>query len=79
MQNDGSRDGRFLLGMSYEEIVDIIGVELVEEQDKSFDRKICRTSEPLDGIYYGFVFNPETGKLIIVIESSDSDVFSGEY
>lgn len=79
MQNDGSRDGRFLLGMSYEEIADIIGVELFEEQDKSFDRKICRTSEPLDGIYYGFVFNPETGKLIIVIESSDSDVFSGEY
>lgn len=79
MQNDGSRDGRFFLGMSYEEIADIIGVELVEEQDKSFDRKICRTSEPLDGIYYGFVFNPETGKLIIVIESSDSDVFSGEY
>ena len=76
MLNDGSRDGSFLLGMSYEDVSDITGVELVEEQDKSFDSIMYRTSEPFNGIYYGFVFNPETGKLVMIIESLEQDVFA---
>ena len=35
-----------------------------------------RTSEPFNGIYYGFVFNPETGKLVMIIESLEQDVFA---
>lgn len=73
MLNDGSRDGSFLLGMSYEDVSDITGVE---EQDKSFDSIMYRTSEPFNGIYYGFVFNPETGKLVMIIESLEQDVFA---
>ncbi len=33
MLNDGSRDGSFLLGISYEDVSDITGAEFVEEQD----------------------------------------------
>lgn len=77
LQMGGSRDGRFQIGMTYDEIEKNAGVELIREKSEA-QGSAYRIEEPIDGIYYGFLIDESNGKLKFIIESSDEDVFASE-
>jgi hypothetical protein len=74
LQAGGSRNGKFLLGMTLDEVQSLLDCELILEPDVSdvyADSQVYRTSEPIEGTYYSFVFDNTEGKLITVIESNN--------
>jgi hypothetical protein len=73
-QAGGSRNGKFLLGMTLEEVQSLLDCELILEPDVSdvyADSQIYRASEPIEDTYYSFVFDNTEEKLINVIESQN--------
>jgi hypothetical protein len=71
LQEGGSRNGKFLMGMTLEEVQGLLDCELIYQPDVYAESQVYRTSEPIEGTYYSFVFDNDEGKLIIVIESQN--------
>jgi hypothetical protein len=71
LQVGGSRNGKFLLGMTLEEVQGLLDCELILEPDVYAESQVYRTSEPIEGTYYSFVFGNTEEKLIIVKESNN--------
>lgn len=72
LQVGGSRNGKFLLGMTLEEVEGLLECELVLEPEVYAQSQVYRTLEDVDGVLYTFVFDNNDGALIIVKESDDS-------
>ena len=70
LQEGGSRNGRFSLGMTLEEVQALLDCKLIYEPDVYAQSQVYRTSEPIEGTYYTFVFDNTKKTLIIVRESS---------
>jgi hypothetical protein len=74
LQEGGSRNGKFILGMTLEEVQSLLDCELILKPDVSdvyADSQIYRASEPIEDTYYSFVFDNTEEKLITVIESQN--------
>lgn len=70
LQEGGSRNGRFSLGMTLEEVQALLDCKLIYEPDVYAQSQVYRTSESIEGTYYTFVFDNTKKTLIIVRESS---------
>lgn len=71
LQVGGSRNGKFLLGMTFEAVQGLSECELVLEPEVYAQSQVYRTLETVDDVYYTFVFDNNDGALIIVKESSN--------
>jgi hypothetical protein len=71
LQVGGSRNGKFLLGMTLEEVQGLLECELVLEPEVYAQSRVYRTLEAVEGVYYTFVFDNNDGALIIVKEAGN--------
>ena len=72
LQEGGSRDQRFSVGMTRQEVEELIG-PLVYTQEEG---RLSWAEKPENGNYYGFFFYD--GKVTGILESGEKPVFVGE-
>lgn len=70
LQVGGSRDGKFLLGMTLAEVQELLNCELIYEPNVYAQSRVYRTAELIETTYFSFVFDNTEERLIIVIESN---------
>lgn len=71
LQVGGSRNGFYSFGMKLETIKDLIPCDLSLDPEENAYVDIYHTTEAIDGTFYSFVFEENSGELIRVEEASD--------
>ena len=72
LQIGGSRNGQFSMGMTLQEVRDLLDCDLLLEQKEDSDNHVYWTKELVEGSYLGFIFGNETEEALIFVIETDS-------